>query len=1115
MNTLRIRSLEVARAASLAVVVFAVVLPAGAASQVAQAAPDDEPVLQDGGASVAGGGDDVVGVIVQIEQPLARYAGGVAGIAATSPAASGRRRLDPIAPQSRAYLSYLDARFDAFERSARQKLTRVDVLYRLPVAVGGLAMRVKRGELDALKALPGVLRVYPDEVLHPDTSRSPAFIGATNLWNKVGGKKKAGEGIVVGVLDTGVWPEHPSFADPDPAGRAYPEPPVMLAGDACQFATGANPGAPFTCNHKLVGARRFLGGYEAQVGLQPGELTSVRDDVGHGTHTASTAVGNSGVAASILGRSFGTVSGIAPRAHLIAYKVCGSSGSSGVCMSSDTVAAVQQAILDGVDVINFSISGGERPYESAVEQAFLDAYAAGVFVAASAGNSGPGADTVAHRGPWVTTVAASTKDRSFQSSLHLAASGGAVLDLAGASIGAGIASAALVVVAADASDEYCQAATADGSFNGKIVVCKRGVNDRVAKSANVAARGAVGMILYNPTANSTDTDSHVIPTVHLDHVAGASLLAFLGSHTGESATFTAGAAAVAPGDVLAGFSSRGGSQQVLGVSKPDVTAPGVQILAGNTPAPLAPNGRPVGQLFQAIAGTSMASPHIAGGAALLRQLHPGWTPGQIKSALMTTARTSVLKEDGTTPATPFDDGSGRVDLARAGNPGITFDVAASTYETELDALWNANYPSLFLPAMPGLMTVFRTAHDVTGLASQWQIVATSPDDVLVTVPALLDVPANGDAMLPITIDARSVPLGETRHAVLTLTKTGAASGLTFPITLVRGQPAVEITNTCVPATFAVDTTTTCTVTLENRSFAPVTFSLRQRFPAQVKLKTVTLVGATATDKRVLLDGTLFARQGPQIAVVPATGADAPAFPYVDASVGTCGPIGSAADEIYYTWTNVPSFAWGGKSWTGMMMASNGYMVVNGAGADDFASVNQLLPDERRPNNVLAPFWTDLFPGTLGAGEMRYCWYTVGATTWGLWDWRAVRNRANNRLNSFQVRVRFGGVEDVTFAYGSEVSPGSDRLLTVGAENEYGNAGAVRYAKLPDTTAVGTLPAAGSVLRAKTTAAETAGEKKTITFKLRGRKAGPWQSCVGVTSDAYEGTSYACFAGVVQ
>ena len=1119
MQSLRFRT-SARRSLCACALIVAVTITAGTSSaDPAEPAPPDPPrgTLSTGGPP-AENGHEVVGVIVELEEPLARYQGGVAGLAATAPTAPtaiGRRRLDPVSAPSRAYLAYLDARFDDFERAARQRLARADVVYRLPVAVGGLAMRVERGDIDALKALPGVRRVYPDEVRHLDTSRTPTFLGAKTLWKKVGGKAKAGKGIVVGILDSGIWPEHPSFADPDPAGRAYPAPPVVLAGDSCQFATGSNPGAPFTCNNKLIGARRFQASYEAQVGLLPGELSSARDQSGHGTHTASTVAGNNGVAAQILGRPFGNVSGIAPRAHVIAYKVCGVAGSSGTCMSSDSVAAVQQAILDGVDVINFSISGGELPYDDAVERAFLDAYAAGVFVAASAGNSGPGADTVAHRGPWVTTVAASTKDRSYLSSLHVTATGGATLDLSGASIGAGVAPAAPIVLASDASDELCQVSTADGAFAGKIVVCRRGTNDRVAKSANVAARGAVGMILYNPTANSLDTDSHVIPSVHLDHVAGASLVAFLGSHAGEAATFTAGVDTVVTGDVMAGFSSRGGAGQVLGVSKPDVSAPGVQILAGNTPDPLVPGGKPEGELFQAIPGTSMASPHVAGAAAVLRQFRPGWTPGQIHSALMTTATTAVVKEDGVTPATPFDDGSGRIDLARAFKPGITFDVPASVYEAGGDALWNANYPSLFLPAMPGKMTVFRTAHDVTGLSSQWQIAVTSPPDVTVTVPALLDVPAGGDAVLPITVDARSVPLGETRHARLTLTKVGDVAGLTFPITLVRGQPALQISNSCTPATIPVGGTTSCTVSIENRSFAPAAFSLSDRIPGAVKIKTDTVVGAAVSGRTIVLDGELYARQGPQIAVVPATGPDAPAFGYVDATSGSCTPIGGAADETYFYWTNVPSFAWAGKPWTGIMMVSNGYLVVNGTSGGDFATANHALPDQRRPNNVLAPFWTDLFPGPLGAGEMRYCWYSIGATTWGIWDWHGVRNRANDRLNSFQARVRFGTVEDVTFAYGSEISPGSDRLLTVGAENEYGDAGASRYVKLAGGTAVGTLPTESSVLRVKTTAVETAGEQKTITFQLRGKAAGAWQSCVAVTSDAFEGTSYACFDGVVQ
>src|SRR5581483_6267726 len=180
-----------------------------------------------------------------------------------------------------------------------------------------------------------------------------------SIWNSLGGQAHAGEGEVVGGLDTGIWPEHPSFSDPDPLGNPYPAPPAQDANLPCQFGSDVKGDVPFACNNKLIGAYRFMNTYE-QFGppLQPGEFRSARDSEGHGTHTSSTAAGNAGVKATVFGVARGTISGIAPRAHLIMYRVCGADG----CFSSDSVAAVQQAIADGVDVINFSIGGGTDPY---------------------------------------------------------------------------------------------------------------------------------------------------------------------------------------------------------------------------------------------------------------------------------------------------------------------------------------------------------------------------------------------------------------------------------------------------------------------------------------------------------------------------------------------------------------------------------------------------------------------------------------------------------------------------------------------------------------------------------------------------------------------------------
>lgn len=726
----------------------------------------------------------LVGVVVQFEDaPLARYTGGISGLKATSPKVSGTKRLNVRSPESQRYVQYLDSKMQAFEQTATSSIPGTKVGYRYQTVLGGVSMKVPADRMKDLAALPGVKAVYPDRLRKRDTDSSPRFMGAEKFWNKVGGQGNAGEGIIVGVIDTGVWPEHPSFADPDPAGAAYPAVPAHWTPGAPFCEAPSDGTTTLTCNNKLVGARKFLDTYKLNIGLGPLEFDSPRDSDGHGTHTASTAAGNGGVEASVLGTTIGTVSGIAPRAHVAVYKALGFEGG----YDSDLVAAINQAVSDGVDVINYSIgptsSFLEDPYTSADDLAFLDAYDAGVFVATSAGNSGPDADTVNHLGGWTTTVAASTEARSFRSTITL--SGGRKrLRLTGDSITPGVSVSTPVVLAANYSDEYCENPFTPGTFSGQIVVCRRGINARVAKGYNVLQGGASGMILYNPTLQGTTPDNHFLPTVHLEEDAGAALLAFLAANPGTTATFSDGKRTRARGDVMASFSSRGGAGQTYGISKPDITAPGVAILAGNTELPDDVAGGPLGELFQALQGTSMASPHIAGSGALLKQLHPDWTPGQIKSALMTTATTRRLfKEDGVTLSDSFDRGTGRVDLSRAGSPGITFDVPAAEYLTHQTDLWNVNYPSIYVPQLAGSVTVQRTAHSVVATATRWSLRVAAPSDLVIVVPPSITVPAGGDTPFDVTINASGVPVGEVRQASLTL-RSGATVAV-IPITIVR------------------------------------------------------------------------------------------------------------------------------------------------------------------------------------------------------------------------------------------------------------------------------------------------------------------------------------------
>ena len=339
---------------------------------------------------------DLVSVIVKLDfAPLATYQGDIAGLQATNPGVVGATKIDAHSAASQAYLAYVDSKIDSFQLSLAQTIPSAKITNRYRSVFGGVSVILSASEVNALSGVSGVEATYIDEIRHIQTDVSPEFIGAPTIWSQLGGQESSGEGVVVGVIDTGIWPEHPSFSDPDPSGKAYASPPGGPY--ECDFGnTTANPDdAPFTCNNKLIGAYSFINTYLALNGLPTGEFDSARDAEGHGTHTASTTAGNASVDATLLGVDRGLISGVAPRAYVIMYKalVLGSG------YSSDLAAAIDQAVLNGVDVTNYSISGGNDPYNDVAELAFLDAYAAGVFSANSAGNSGPGANTVSHRGP--------------------------------------------------------------------------------------------------------------------------------------------------------------------------------------------------------------------------------------------------------------------------------------------------------------------------------------------------------------------------------------------------------------------------------------------------------------------------------------------------------------------------------------------------------------------------------------------------------------------------------------------------------------------------------------------------------------------------------------------
>ncbi|HEX5969444.1 MAG TPA: S8 family peptidase, partial [Intrasporangium sp.] len=628
---------------------------------------------------------DGIYVVQMADLPVVAYDGTIAGYQATKPA-KGQK----VNPASSAVTKYVD-RLKSTHNAALGKVGASSKLYDYAYTYNGFAARLTSDQAKKLSNVSGVLAVTKQQTYSIDTSTTPEFLGLTDeggLWDQLGGTKSAGEDIVIGIIDSGIWPESLSFADRvDATGkpsfapgarRAYLKLPQGFQGKCAE----AEQWDGSDCNQKLISARYFnqgQGGNAAIDAERPWEFNSARDYNGHGTHTASTAGGNHNVPVDGLGAAVAPngISGIAPRARVAAYKALWStqSGDTAGGTSSDLVAAIDQAVADGVDVINYSISGSQTNFADPAEIAFLFAADAGVFVATSAGNSGPTASTVAHPSPWVTTVAAGTHNRSGNGSVTLGngtTHNGA--SLASAAVSADFIDATAAGKAgADATQVRLCYSSADGGnvldpakVAGKIVLCERGVTGRTNKSLAVKEAGGVGMVLVNPTTNSVNADFHFVPTVHLNADVHAAVKAYAAT-AGATATINkATLTTEEPAPFTASFSSRGPLRAGGGdLLKPDVIAPGQDILAAYSPMTNQGYG------FNQISGTSMSSPHVAGLAALFKDLRPGWSPMAIKSALMTTGY-DVL--DTTTASDrAFRQGAGHVEPNKAASPGLVYD----------------------------------------------------------------------------------------------------------------------------------------------------------------------------------------------------------------------------------------------------------------------------------------------------------------------------------------------------------------------------------------------------------------------------------------------------------
>ncbi|TYG48968.1 hypothetical protein ES288_D10G057800v1 [Gossypium darwinii] len=579
--------------------------------------------------------------------------------------------------------------------------TPAQVLHVYDTVFHGFSAKLSPTDALNLQTLPHILAVIPEQVRRLHTTRSPHFLGLQTT-DSAGLLKESdfGSDLVIGVLDTGIWPERQSFNDRD-LGPV----PSKWKGQ-CVTTKDFGPGS---CNKKLIGARFFCSGYEASNGKmnETSEFRSPRDTDGHGTHTASIAAGRYVFPASTLGYAKGVAAGMAPKARLAAYKVCWTAG----CFDSDILAAFDSAVADGVDVISLSVGGVVVPYHlDAIAIGAFSAADQGVFVSASAGNGGPGGLTVTNVAPWVATIGAGTIDRDFPADVKLG--NGKVVPGVSVYNGPGLSPGRmypLVYGGTGGGDGYSSSLCLEGSLDpvfvkGKIVVCDRGINSRAAKGEVVKKAGGIGMILANGVFDGEGlvADCHVLPATAVGASNGDEIRGYIDSASKSKSPATATILfkgtrlGVRPAPVVASFSARGPNPETPEILKPDVIAPGLNILAA-WPDKVGPSGVSSDSRnteFNILSGTSMACPHVSGLAALLKAAHPEWSPAAIKSALMTSAYTvdnrgeTMLDESNGNTSTVLDFGSGHVHPSKAMDPGLVYDITTMDY---IDFLCNSNY----------------------------------------------------------------------------------------------------------------------------------------------------------------------------------------------------------------------------------------------------------------------------------------------------------------------------------------------------------------------------------------------------------------------------------------
>ncbi|KAJ3675177.1 hypothetical protein LUZ60_004219 [Juncus effusus] len=661
-------------------------------------------------------------------------------------------------------------------------------IYSYNRVANGFAARLTKSEVESLSKQDWFIKSFPAGTYKPATTHSSFFLGLQNsnkksdsVWNST----NMGEGIIIGVLDTGISPGHPSFRD-----EGLPPPPAKWKGH-CDFNASV-------CNNKLIGARTIVNASGDLDHFPPTDI------LGHGTHVSSTAAGAFVNHAGVLGSGVGTASGVAPRAHLAFYKICAALDK---CSGADLLKAIEIAVDDGVDVISMSftasddealqLKGVHNPLSTnVISVGAFYAMLHGVFVSCCASNRGPNFGTIDNDFPWLLTVGASTTDRRFSSTVEL----GNGVQINGEALSQpkswGEDMKPLIYL------RTCEYNLDKRQIQGKIVVCGvpfdlRWKTPQQADQLVIDA-GAAGLIIINDRKLGAIKTLNILPTTYVNYDDAVKIISYIRSSPKASATFRfKGSVTNLRSPVVGGFSSRGPSNKLPRILKPDIVGPGVDILAAYPPDALVDEGAAKSLEFTFMSGTSMSAPHLAGVGALIKKAHPDWSTAAIKSSIMTTAY--VIDRSGKSRITNVNDhpadfyslGAGHVDPKKAMDPGLVYDMKPEEYipflcglrltDEEVKTIISPlpavkcsrvksisqeqlNYPSMVVSLkLKSTMVIQRTVKNV--------------GDAKSTYTAKIDVP-NG-------VSARVTP------AILCFNKKNEMKSFNVSFTWNKGQPAYE------------------------------------------------------------------------------------------------------------------------------------------------------------------------------------------------------------------------------------------------------------------------------------------------------------------------------------